>query len=824
MSTRRYGHSFGLLTISVAALLWVVPCSAVLFAQANDENSAASLPKTTGRFGDPDRLMFHGNETFSADQILDGLVMNPEFLMSSHPVAPFAEYMEVIKAKVKSGYHRAGFADPDAIVRYDEFTGRILVRIKEGPRYISAATSVQGAPEQVKEAMIKGLTKETAKVSSNAGVQTQMAAPDNPLWVHGKPADFSALYLKGVKHAVRIILSQEGYFFPWVDVEIVADEDKKTARLVVKVQDLGPQGVVDEITVEGNTKNTRQEILDYLGLKPGMHFNSKVVARTERLLRDSARFLHYRISPHPEFSKEVKLKLHIEVKEYEHAPPLGRECSKLQKTMLGLCDYLSAWQDGGDDIVVTFRNDTLQSQKIGRVEMVISPKKGILLLAWQDTQCADEALLGVILVGGDEVALYSPEHGKKIAFSGFSKTIHLSFAIQYNPDEKTDKPFMVSLGGGISSGPSDMLYRLDVDLRPVFFMREAHFYESGERGYSFSYEDDVLNCRNEGFQMKIDAATSRPLKMQIETSKSDLVITTEACAFDKGMAAIGKASADYVNVLDGENPVGSMLSLAVEQYVANKIGRSPSESDSCKQGPSPQQVAEVVRKIIPPSLGEIFSRKDYEHDDTFSVPYDLTSGGNNPMSNLVAGFAAVAFRFTNDFFAQGSWPWTLSRETVFIFGGMGKYSLAELGKIYESEETGPLGYLTAAKVLSRLSPRLGGAFAAKGLSRMSVEAFRKDVRVFLEGDSKLARCLIETAEALRGLDDAERDALLLVFDAEQAEVIGRSVDILRKDKSTPVKEVIPAACDELWREFLKKRVEAALRKLATQYSAMNNPN
>ena len=192
------------------------------------------------------------------------------------------------------------------------------------------------------------------------------------------------------------------------------------------------------------------------------------------------------------------------------------------------------------------------------------------------------------------------------------------------------------------------------------------------------------------------------------------------------------------------------------------------------------------------------------------------------MSNLVAGLAAVAFRFTNDVFAQGSWPWTLSRETVFILGGMGKYSLAELGKIYESEETGPLGYLTTAKVLSRLSPRLSGAFAAKGLSRMSVEAFRNDVRVLLEGDSKLARCLIETAQALRDLDDAERDALLLVFDAEYAEVVGRSIDMLRKDKSIPIKEAIPGACDELWREFLQKRVEAALRKLATQYSVMNN--
>lgn len=816
------GHLVGLVSVSIAALVSVVPCSAAQFRQANDRDGAGSLPKITGQSGDPDRLMFYGNETFSADQIVDGLVTNPDFLLSSHPVAPFAEYLEVIKAKVKAGYRRAGFADADVLVRYDEFTGRILVRIKEGPRYISADISLEGASEPVKEAIVNGLTKEAAKVSSNGGAPEQTPTDKKPLWVHGKPADFSQLRLKALKYKTRSILSEEGYFFPWVDVDVVAGPDKKTARLVVKVEDLGPQGTIDEITIGGNTKNTREEILDYLGLKPGMTFNSKVVTRTERLLRDSARFLHYKISPRPEFSKEAKLKLHIEVHEYEHAPPLGEECSRLQKTMLGLCDYLSRWQDGTDDIVVTYRSEALQSREMGRLEMVISPKKGILLLAWQDAQAADSPLLGAIFVGGDEVALYLPKHGRKIAFSSFSKTIQLSFAMQYDPDENTDNPFAVLFQGGISSGPSNVPYRLNVDLKPVFFMRAAHLYESGEREHSFSYEGDVLNCRNEEFEMTVDAATSRPLEMLVETSKGDFMITTDACAFDKGMAAIDKASSEYVNVLDGENPLGSMLALVAERYVGNKIGRSRSESDSCKQWPCPQQVAEVVRKIVPPSLGEIFSRKDYEHDDTFSVPYDLMSSGNNPMSNMIAGLAAVAFRFTNDVFARGSWPWTLSRETVFILGGMGKYSLVELGRIYESEETGPLGYLTAAKVLSRLSPRLGGAFAAKGLSKMSVEEFHKDIRVFVEGDSKLARCLIETAEALRGLDDAERDALLLIFDAEQAEVIGRSIDILRKDKSTPIKEVIPGACDELWRKFLQKRVEAALRKLATQYSVMNN--
>jgi len=191
---------------------------------------------------------------------LVGLVMNPDFLLSSHPVAPFAEYLEVIKAKVKAGYRSAGFADADALVRYDEFTGRILVRIKEGPRYISANISVEGASEPVREAIINGLTKEAGKVLSTGGAPEQTSTDKKPLWIHGKPADFSQLHLKALKYKIRFILSEDGYFFPWVDVDVVAGEGKTTARLVVKVQELGPQGVVEEITVEGNTKNSREAI------------------------------------------------------------------------------------------------------------------------------------------------------------------------------------------------------------------------------------------------------------------------------------------------------------------------------------------------------------------------------------------------------------------------------------------------------------------------------------------------------------------------------------------------------------------------------------
>ncbi len=815
------GHLVGLVSVSIAALVSVVPCSAAQFPRANDRDGAASLPKSTGELGDPDRLMFYGNETFAGDQIVGGLVMNPDFLLSSHPVAPFAEYLEVIKAKVKAGYRCGGFADADVLVRYDEFTGKILVRIKEGPRYISADISVEGVPEQVKEAIIKGLTKETAKVSSNAGAPRQTPT-DKLLWIHGKPADFSQLHLTAWKYKIRSLLSEEGYFFPWVDVEIVAEEDKKTARLVAKVQDLGPQGVVDEITVEGNTKNTREEILDYLGLKSGMHFNSKVVARTERLLRDSARFLHYKISPHPEFSKEAKLKLHIEVKEYDNAPPLGAELSILQKSLLQLGDYILGWQEGEEDLIVTYETGTKDNEETKSDQIIVSPTNGILYLAWKGEGGAAKSLAGAVYIGADEVAIYSVKNKRKLVFTRFAGRLVISLAVEYSPDANPERPNSVSFAAGYDSEKSALAVDFDIKINPVTLMHQAHWLESGVDEHSYTHDDGILHCRSEIGEMKIDSKTCRLIEARFKFKDASVRLNTRAGAFESAFAKVKELGAPYPNVFDSKKPISSAVS-----FFAMNYERSVQKSSGCG---SPDQcdsriaLSDILVKIVPPSLDAYFAEHESSEESEFRVPIDLGSGSQEMLTNLGATLSAAVFKLTDDLFARGSWPWTLSRETVFILGGMGKYSLVELGRIYESEETGPLGYLTAAKVLSRLSPRLGGTFAAKGLSKMSVEEFRKDVRVLLEGDSKLARCLIETAEALRDLDDAERDALLLVFDAEQAEVIGRSIDILRKDKSIPVKEVIPGACDELWREFLQKRVEAALRKLATQYSVMNNPN
>jgi len=109
------------------------------------------------------------------------------------------------------------------------------------------------------------------------------------------------------------------------------------------------------------------------------------------------------------------------------------------------------------------------------------------------------------------------------------------------------------------------------------------------------------------------------------------------------------------------------------------------------------------------------------------------------------------------------------------------------------------------------------------LERLSADDFRNDWRLLIEGESVLAQCLVRTAEAFRDLDDEDIEALVILLPPERATFVRNSVRLLREGKGKPVGEVLRPALDEYWEKVLKKRVEAALRKLAIKASRRRPP-
>src|SRR6266581_766383 len=156
---------------------------------------------------------------------------------------------------------------------------------------------------------------------------------------------------------------------------------------------------------------------------------------------------------------------------------------------------------------------------------------------------------------------------------------------------------------------------------------------------------------------------------------------------------------------------------------------------------------------------------------------------------------------------------TLARESGLILTGKTKYTEQALKDIFESSQTGPLGYLAAAKLLSRAQSPLAPVFATKGLDRLSTADFRRDCQLLLDGEFVFAQCFRRLAEAIQRLDDSEVQMLARLQSTSVAESFLHLVQSLREGKDKPLGETIIAALDEYWDKELKRKVEIALRRL-----------
>src|SRR5262249_13467132 len=136
------------------------------------------------------------------------------------------------------------------------------------------------------------------------------------------------------------VLKEFGYFFPKLSVRIVPREAVDIADLVVDIAAEGPHGTLDSIEIYGNHKNSRQEILRLLKLKPGMAIQQDLIAKTELRLWNSGRFLEYKVRPDPAPGKKSSVKLVLDLTEYKEAPPLSQAFAPAEAALLKMRQWL----------------------------------------------------------------------------------------------------------------------------------------------------------------------------------------------------------------------------------------------------------------------------------------------------------------------------------------------------------------------------------------------------------------------------------------------------------------------------------------------------
>ena len=785
-------------------------------AQTNAQPAAAlqtsATPAKVGEAGDPDQLVFEGLKTFTSDQIRHALVIKPRYLLVAHPQADLRVFLEELISMVRSGYQAAGFPEARAEVNYDTNKSSIHVKVTEGPRFKSGELHVVGVTASSQEALVRWFTtaaprlKPEAETSARPGMNTPGKAerPEDPMWEQGEPADFSEKWLTRAEAQVEACLAEQGFFFPQAKVELQQNPAAGAANLLITLQSEGPPGVVGKINVTGGQLHAPGDIISYLQLREGMKITGEMLAAAERKLRDSGRFWDYDITPEYEGTNAVsshRVNLHIAVKEQEGVPRLDKPLAPVQQALVRLCEWIERFPSRDEDIQVTMSNHTPLA-----VSLIVSPKRGLLLNS-ADPQGAAPISAGFLLAD-DTIQFSAWAAGSKVAAAREGGG---DFFMRILPDKSGSNHFSFTVGANYSgkqgpAGAKPPLLNFDVQLS-----RAAFFDLLTRGGCEGRLEGGQLVVTNNSFMLRADAATGRLIEVDSDAFEPSVSLRFGLQVWDEARRDFTSRAASLTNLYVPGRGIASLLSLAASEVVRGWLAVSTNSNVSPEQR---ARASAAMRKLLNPEfllpVDQFFGA---EETNTFGVPVDNLdmAMAQNSVASLFGGFA---FNLSGKLFPKYSWPWTVARESSFVMLGQGRYTDAELDRLYKSDDIGPIGWLAISRLLGMAGSSASRDFALQGLIRLGSGDFLQDCDLFLRGDMGMARGFAKLAEVLRTLPDDELAALVAVLPDAEATLVREAAAALRAHPEASPATALTPALEKYWQETLRAKVRESLRQLS----------
>jgi predicted DCC family thiol-disulfide oxidoreductase YuxK len=779
-----------------------------------------------------DRFTFEGNTTFSSWNLWCALNSTFDFPELSLPFAPRDVFLAAIGSQLYLGYEHCGFPDARIMARYDPKTDRVVVQIKEGSRYRCGPVEIIGARKISTQPIVTALTttnadpgalQQTFQFLDNSPANRTAAADasdsdgQNYLWIAGQPAHFDDISLKLLSRKVTNTLGKLGFFLSQFSLNVVSNAAARTAFLQMKILEEGPPATVGRIDVVGNQRNSRKVLLDYVGLKPGMEFNSDLAATIQDRLYHSARFLTSSVlAGTPDSSGHLTLT--IEVVENDQCPPLNGEFKPLEKTMLKARDWLAKVGETSDEAVLSVSR---YSDGASTFQCILSPRQGLLMLE-NEVASGTNRLRHAVIMSARQMALYAPERQQKFA-AHFSTSQFKSFInLETSAPEPNGNCAHLTFGAGISSlgdATNAPPYTLCMSLAPAVFVRLAHSTNS-----ACWFDGNQLICSNSDSVLKLDARTGRFIELTAKSESTNhtlMSVRFEPDAFVSALTRIESEGGGFVNVYRTNAPLGSAVAffgseLVQEKFVDSYL-RTRLPVATCAQLPALLRQLETGDLFAP--LQSFFDLQK-EPDDPgakFEILEELHPGPGGTFGSEIATCAQFILVRGDEMLPVRTWPWMLAREFAFLVHGQRDYLLRDLQDIYDSGETGPIGCLVTAQLLKSQNSPLAKAMAARGLERLSADDFRRDCRLFLDENKLCGRWAAVLAVTVRNLNEQELNALMEPVPAPLADFIRDCVPRLRAaKKDQPLVETIAPALDAFWGKELKRNIADRLKKIANE--------
>ncbi len=783
---------------------------------------ASIPPKTIGYLDSQDALVFEGNKTYSTEQICKALYRDKDIIVSISPTASLKNHLKMLKYKIQMGYLNAGFFDPRVEVIYHSEPEHILVSIVEGPRYTKGPLVIHGASESLENDLIQCLNKIDPRVSDAMGISEVMQSISRGdmnaaltkdvymalLWGSCEPPSFAPSFITTSTQYLNNLLRILGYYNSEFTLNLVPDHSAQTVRLEITFQTEGARPHIGTINLYGNTINSDEQILDYLGLKTGQPLNDIVVQTVQSKLISSGRFRFIEVKSEVNTDDPPQSTLNITLQETLPATPLGQTLTDKEALMQKVGQFMDRYQSWEKDVCIYVDltkieglDDRLKSygSSISAIEVVYSSRKGVVL-----SELIDETqTLNTIVLAPEHISYLCPPLNQYVVGSNVEgeAVVHLSVM----PNAQKENGWGVVTGIGLTGNAADtkkktFSYRQVVYFHPAFWFSFAN-----------DPENEIIYINDERALVKphdVELEVNRQSGEIIDIRKEGYIIKFQKGAFEE---ALQKIKADinehHYTSTTLHTRGGMLLNLALSLYLTHV----PNDRFTQEQK---IQAVNAWRHIVSGFVEcETFTDKTQTiQEDVFPLPIEdqLASGGMMPM------LLSMVYQGCHDNLPRDSWVRTLSHASVLMVSGHAQCASVseELKQLYNSDQIGPVGYLLTAQFLKQLGYPAFDAFAQRGLQTMTADDFRKDWKLLLTKDSKIKDAIHCYLEKFQTYSSEDIQMALSIFPPEVAALLKTAVQRLKEIDTEQLHESLDPLLTEFWEKYLKEKTRRDLNELS----------
>lgn len=808
----------------IAVLLGVlVGVAGILAARPNIHDSGGSEtpnrpedPKRlVGEWGNAGKFIFDGNTSFPEAKLRHALRKDMDFVLASHPAEPFAALPEMVRKALTRGYLNEGFPNVKIEVSPDLLagSGRLRIRIDEGPRYRMGAIRVEGGKSidaeilrqkltvpsiqqydnslaglvrKTMEAYVKTLPpEEDGKVGENpqnplfdpfAFMKSQKQSSQEADWEPGEPASFSMEPANPLIVIIRQRLAEMGY--PLVDMETAYElSDDGRADLKISIKNEGSLAMVGRIRTVGAMINSEKEVVEAAGLKSGEMFNPRVIDDATIQLWNCGRFFPFEITSSPSVSNPAAVDILIRVVELKGAPALAAKVAPDTDAVRRFITTVNDWMCTGnhEDFVWSSGVESGEDVEIG-----VSSRDGVVfrrqIKGSGDHQWASASNKEILfdIAAGDRKG-----KGKLPGLAALSGAF-----FNILPDGLNQGQMSFGFGFGVSTStkPKNPL-GMEILLSPAMpFIKPEKFRREGNRVIYQEKGKDLLS---------IDIQTALPI-----AASGGTFVFKNGCVqglHDQLARSFEKGDVSLPEILDA--------SVILMELISGN-GKKMDKGDTA-------WLSAAALLLKPDSFkqlkGWVAKLSDWSKDSTeFIIPVDGSSfPADGAMMQLLIGLGAITI--SESIAPPGSWASDLGREMVFIYGGKTKHTKRTMEKLLSDPSMGPLGAWLASKVVKSFDPAVAAQFLTKAERCATAEGFRRDWKLVLNSQPGLMDVMEESLTTLKRLGADEEKELLSLLDPSLA---GWLRDFLAQIKQRTseggLMEWLTPQMDALWTHVLDR--------------------